>query len=165
MFGKREKIAKIKGYHNQLVTYEFLASLHFYRLALKHTAHLSYLLQRSNAIITDLIEAIEETKDNIQELNNSEPDLPFPVIETPGCDEVKIEASATNPPATQAFKQHHEMTAKQRRRAMKEVTDNNLNLFIYFVCLLLLQVQCDNCHPPKWFPVPEKSMNSEFCCA
>lgn len=54
--------AKLKGYLKKFVSYNFLASLHFYRQVLHKTAHLSYVMQTKSALIIDVIDAISSVK-------------------------------------------------------------------------------------------------------
>ena len=115
---KNAQTPKLKGYLNTFLSYKCLASLHFYKKVLHETAHLSYLLQTPNMLVTDVIDAISDTKDKLEDIAKSDIDLPFESEE--GDDgSVILNAKATNLPASLSFKEKHKLTENQRRKLDK----------------------------------------------
>ena len=119
---KADVAAKLKGYLKSFYSYKYLASLHFYHRTLKQTAHMAYLMQTTSTLITDIIDAMEECREKLDELQTSEVELPFETIDDETRpDEVIIEATATNLPATLTFRNKAQMCDKQKDRAMKDI--------------------------------------------
>lgn len=115
--------AKLRGYLNQWLSYEYLACLQLYRQTLRQTAHLSYICQNATLLITDVISCLKLVSDELTEQleTDSKNDLPFPLEESVN-DSVFINAKATNLPSNIRFKEKNELTAKQRAKADKCLT-------------------------------------------
>ncbi|XP_064605788.1 zinc finger protein 862-like [Liolophura sinensis] len=109
--------AKLRGYLNQWLSYQYLASLHMYRLVLHETAHLSYICQESQKLVTEVIVVMKSAEDNLAAVAENNEELPFPAEIND--DSVTITASATNLPANQNFKEKNQLTEKQKTKAQR----------------------------------------------
>lgn len=96
------------GFLNQWLSYQYLASLHLYKLVLKETAHLSYVCQNSKHLVTDVIEVLQFADDNLKTIAEKKSELSFPVQEEQ--DSVTITASSTNLPASHRFRENNALT-------------------------------------------------------
>ena len=84
-------LTTLRGFFEKLQSYKYLAGMHFYRKAIRVTAHLSFMMQKQNSLVID--EKLEEIATNAEE-------LPFPVILNEEADTLVTEAKSTNLPAT-----------------------------------------------------------------
>lgn len=108
----------MRGWLKTFRKYKFLASLNFYFKTLRLTAHLAFEMQKSQALITDIKDAMKETLDNLEELESLAVDLPFEAEERDGT--AFITPTATNLPASQKFKD--DLSQKERAKAAKCLT-------------------------------------------
>ena len=130
----------MKGWLKTFWQYKFLASLNLYFRTLRQTAHLAFEMQKSQALITENKDAMEETLDSLEELKSLDVDLPFKAEERNGNGHY-IAPTATNLPASQKFKEEHVRDAKcftvhreefvithahQRKQAVKGIKENLL---------------------------------------
>lgn len=120
---KGEVKAKLKGYLDQWLSFGYLGALQLYREVLKHTSHTSLVFQNQDVLITDVIDALSECKDNLQQISEAiEVELPFPVQIDDDNNEATLTATATNLPATLIFKERSKMTENQILKADKCIT-------------------------------------------
>ena len=104
--------------------------MHFYHKAIRITAHLSFMMQKQNRLVIDVIDLIKEGLEKLEEIATDAEELPFPVIPNEEEDTLVTEAKSTNLPATQTFQEHNQLTEKQKVRAMKFVTIHKESLTI-----------------------------------
>lgn len=115
--------AQLQGYLNQWVTYGYLGTLELYRRVLRLTSHLSLLMQGQSILITDILDGLEECKQELSILAAApEPLFPFSVEVHDAADQATLTVTATNLPATTQFKERAKMTESQRKRADKCMT-------------------------------------------
>ena len=125
-------LATLKGFFEKLKTYKLLASMHFYREVIAVTAHLSFKMQKQSCLVTDVIDSIKEGKEKITEFQANDTELPFPAIEQDD-GSLQINASSTNLPANQTFKEKMQLTEKQKAKALKFVTIHRESINIKYV--------------------------------
>ena len=70
-------VAKIRGWLTTYRTYKFLASLHFYKKTLSEMAHLTYTMQKQNALITDIRDSLQQCLEKLDEFVQEYIDVPF----------------------------------------------------------------------------------------
>ncbi|XP_041356519.1 uncharacterized protein LOC121373808 [Gigantopelta aegis] len=121
--------AELKDHLNKLMTYTFLTSVNFYRQVLRITTRLAYVMQNSSVLLTDVMDAMAEAIRHLNELAESEVDLPFEA-KIGEDDSVMIYAKATNLPVTQAFREKHQLTEKIKKRVaqLTQVTKQEVRL-------------------------------------
>ena len=59
--------AQLKGYLNQWLTYGYLGALELYRRVLRLTSHLSLIMQGQGILITDVLDGLEEDKQELSQ--------------------------------------------------------------------------------------------------
>ena len=72
-----------------------LAAIHLYRQVISIIAHLSFIMQKQQCLITDIVDAINEGIEKITEVQSSECNLPFSSVTIEDSD-VKVDAAAIN---------------------------------------------------------------------
>ena len=100
--------------------FKCLAALHFYYTTLQQTAHLAYLMQKNDVLISDIKDALSDAVDKLRDIQKEETELPF----TSACNEdgdMIIKVEATNLPATQRFKDQNKLSEKERKRVEKSL--------------------------------------------
>ena len=70
-------VAKMRGWLTTYPTYKFLASLHFYKKTLSKMVHLAYMMQKQNALITNIHETLQQCLEKLDEFAQEDIDLPF----------------------------------------------------------------------------------------
>ena len=115
-----EVASKLKGFLKTFKSYKYLASLPFYHLTLKETAHLAYIMQSSSTLITDIVEPINNCKDKLEELQHHKVELPFEIcLDESDKNIVIVQAQAINLPASMTFSANPRLTSKQTERYLK----------------------------------------------
>ena len=115
-------LATLRGFFEKLQSYKYLAGMHFYHKAICITVHLSFTMQKQNGLVIDVIDSIKKGLEKLEEMATDAEELPFPVIPNKEEDTLVTEAKSTNLPATQSFREHNQLTEKQKAKAMKFVT-------------------------------------------
>ena len=69
--------AKMRGWLTAYRMYKFLASLHFNKKMLSEMAHLGYMMQKQNALITDIRDSLQQYLEKLDEFALEVIDLPF----------------------------------------------------------------------------------------
>ena len=88
-------LSMLKGFFDKLQSCKYLAAIHFYRQVISIIAHLSFIMQKQQCLITDIVDAINEGIEKITEVQSSECNLPFPSVTNEDSD-VKVDAAAIN---------------------------------------------------------------------
>ena len=109
--GTAKVIAKMRG---------CLAALHFYYKTLQQTAHLAYVMQKDDVLISDIKDVLADAVENLRDLKKDETELPFE-SECSENGEMVIKVEATNLPATQRFKDTNKLSEKERARVEKSL--------------------------------------------
>ena len=79
-------------------------------------------MQKQKGLVIDVIDSIKEGLEKLEEIATDAEELPFPVIPNEEEDTLVIEAKSTYLPATQTFREHNQLTEKQKAKAMKFAT-------------------------------------------
>ena len=106
-------VAKMRSWLTTYRTYKFVALLHFYKKMLSKTAHLAYMMQKQNALITDIRDSLQECLEKLDEFAQEDIDSPFESAQDED-GKLMILPKATNFPATQQFKQTNQLSEKQK---------------------------------------------------
>ena len=122
-------LATLQGFFEKLQSYKYVAGMHFYHKTTRITAHLSFTMQKQTGLVIDVIDSIKEGLEKLEETAPDAKELPFPVIPNEE-DTSVIEAKSTNLPATQTFREHNQLTEKQKAKAMKFVAINKESITI-----------------------------------
>ena len=120
----------LQGFFEKLQSCKYLAGMHFYRKAICITAHLSFMMQKQNALVIDVTDSIKEGLEKLEEIATDAEELPFPVIQNEEEDTLVIEARSANLPATQTFWEHNQLTETQKAKAIKFVTIHKKSITI-----------------------------------
>ena len=94
-------------------TYKFLASLHFYKKTLSEMAHLAYMMQKQNALITNIRDSLQQCLEKIDEFPQEDIDLPFESVRDED-GKLMILPKAKNLSATHQFKQTNQLSEKPK---------------------------------------------------
>lgn len=116
---------RMRGYLRRWLSYPFLTSLHFYRLCLRETSHLSLLLQDSRTLIYDVYDGVKNCIQNLEDLKSSDQETELPFQYKEDDDNLRITVSAQNLPPRQVEQLKHmmsSMTKKHRKRAETKLT-------------------------------------------
>lgn len=120
---KPELKAQLRGYLNKWLTYGYLGALELYRRVLRLTSHLSLIMQGQDILITDVLDGLEECKQELSQLAASkEPLFPFSTQVDDSADHATLTVTATNLPATTQFKERVKLTERQKKGADKNIT-------------------------------------------
>ena len=99
-------IAKMRGWLKMFREFKCLAALHFYYTTRQQTAHLAYLMQKNDVLISDIKDALSDAVDKLRDIQKEETDMI-----------IKVEAA--NLLATQRFKDQKKLSEKERKRVEK----------------------------------------------
>jgi len=122
--------AMLKGYHDRMVTYGYLATLELYRQVLRLTTHASLMFQNKQVLITDVMDSLTECKAGLEEIAAlEETPFPFPVVvhepdeqqDVNVIPDVTFTVTATNLPAKAQFLERSKMTKRQVEQNDKRI--------------------------------------------
>ena len=102
--------------------FKCLAALHFYYTTLQQTAHLAYLMQKNDVLISDNKDALSDAVDKLRDIQKEETELPF----TSACNEdgEMIIQSRSHQFASNTTLQRPEQVIRERKETSREITES-----------------------------------------